>query len=272
MVERFRNSVLVATGLTGGLASGLLGLGGAFLFIPPLMSFAGLPRHRAHATTVGVMFFTSLGAVVQSFFNDQSISLSALIAPALGAALGVAVGTRIMNRLSERLLGTLFAAFLILSSVDLWIVGSVDWRPITATTNLDLMLISGLIGLFAGLVSGALSVGSGSIVIPLAVTLLGVSQLTAQALSLTVMMSVSFVGGLLHWKRQTLQRDICMWVSVGGVCGGIVGMKVATLIPESFLHLLLVFSLAAIGVSQFMSSRRMSKGERKHDSSAGTQV
>lgn len=100
----------LAVGLAGGLASGLLGVGGGVVIVPLLVLWVGVEQRLAHAVSlaailpiaiVGGLFFVVDGAV--------DLALAALLG--VGGMIGSVVGLRLLDRISERGLRWMFATF-----------------------------------------------------------------------------------------------------------------------------------------------------------------
>ena len=49
--------ILVAIGLSAGILSGLLGIGGAILMVPALIFFFGMTQHQAQGTSLAILLF-----------------------------------------------------------------------------------------------------------------------------------------------------------------------------------------------------------------------
>ncbi|MDQ3785425.1 MAG: sulfite exporter TauE/SafE family protein [Actinomycetota bacterium] len=110
--------MLPLIGLVGGVASGLLGVGGGIFMVPLLVTFAGLSEHEAHATSLlAILPIALVGAAVFSVEGEASYALAALLA--LGSLVGAPVGARIMARLSEGTLKAVFGAAMIVVAVVL---------------------------------------------------------------------------------------------------------------------------------------------------------
>ncbi len=109
---------LPLVGLIGGLASGLLGVGGGIFMVPLLVAFAALSEHEAHATSLlAILPIALVGASVFTMEGQASYSLAALLA--LGSLAGAPVGARIMARLSEGTLKAVFGAAMVVVAVVL---------------------------------------------------------------------------------------------------------------------------------------------------------
>jgi uncharacterized membrane protein YfcA len=115
-----RQRFLAAFGLSffGGLASGLLGVGGGFLLVPIMSLILLLPIHVVVATSMFTMVFTSFAGVVQHWsLGNVDFVYGLLIA--VGAVVGAQVASWICKRVSGKYLQLVFAVFLIVVSVQM---------------------------------------------------------------------------------------------------------------------------------------------------------
>jgi uncharacterized membrane protein YfcA len=107
-----------ATGLAGGLFSGLTGVGGGAVMVPMLVGLLRLSQHRAHGTSLAVIIFVASAAVVPyGLAGNIDWPLAGLLS--VGAALGVYPGARVMQRIPARQLRLLFGLFLFATSIRL---------------------------------------------------------------------------------------------------------------------------------------------------------
>ena len=58
-----------------------------------------------------------------------------------------------------------------------------------------------LLGVCAGVLSGALGLGSGTILVPTLVLLFGFMQKSAQGMALAVMVPMALLGAFRYWKN-----------------------------------------------------------------------
>lgn len=104
------NEVLaVLVCLVGGLAGGLIGVGGGALFVPALTVFIGLGQVEGEATSLLMIVIVALvGTARQRGYGNVRLR-EALIIGAL-SPLGVLIGVAASNLLPERALQLAFAA------------------------------------------------------------------------------------------------------------------------------------------------------------------
>jgi uncharacterized protein len=113
------NEVLAALiAVAGGLAGGLVGVGGGVLFVPALTIFLGLSQVEAESTSLLTIVLVALaGAYRQNGYGNVRIR-EALIIGVL-SPLGVLAGVGLANHVSERALQLSFAALALFMAFQL---------------------------------------------------------------------------------------------------------------------------------------------------------
>ncbi|HWA54181.1 MAG TPA: TSUP family transporter [Solirubrobacterales bacterium] len=100
-------AVLVA--IAGGLAGGLVGVGGGVLFVPALTIFLGLSQVEGESTSLLMIVIVALvGAIRQNGYGNVRVR-EALVIGAL-SPVGVLIGVGISNEIPTRALELSFAA------------------------------------------------------------------------------------------------------------------------------------------------------------------
>lgn len=108
-----RAMVAVIVGVLGGVASGLLGVGGGTILVPLSVLWLGLTQHRAHATSLAAIApIAFVGAI--AFALAGEVNLVAALALSGGALVGAPLGARIMAGLSEGRLKIAFGVFMVI--------------------------------------------------------------------------------------------------------------------------------------------------------------
>jgi uncharacterized membrane protein YfcA len=113
------NELLAALiAVAGGLAGGLVGVGGGVLFVPALTVFLSLSQVEAESTSLLMIVIVALvGAYRQNGYGNVRIR-EALVIGAL-SPLGVLIGVGVANHVSERVLQLSFAALALFMAVQL---------------------------------------------------------------------------------------------------------------------------------------------------------
>jgi uncharacterized protein len=111
----------LAIGLAAGVLSGLFGIGGGILIIPSLIFLARFPTKLAIGTSLGAMLLPVglLGAY--TYYQDGNLNLKASLLIGLGLFLGAYAGARASQQLSGTTVQRMFAVFLVIVAVRLWI-------------------------------------------------------------------------------------------------------------------------------------------------------
>ena len=113
-------TLVLGAGLSffGGLASGLLGIGGGLLVVPVMTFAMGMSIHLATATSMFTMIFTSISGVTQHY-QANHINFESALLLALGAVFGAQVGAYTSRRVSGKNLRRVFAIVLIISGINM---------------------------------------------------------------------------------------------------------------------------------------------------------
>jgi uncharacterized protein len=99
---------VIAIGFAGGMAAGLLGIGGGALFVPALVLFLGLSQLDAQATSLlAIVPVAAVGAARQHRYGNLRVRDGAVMG--VLATVGAAGGVALANALPERALEVSFA-------------------------------------------------------------------------------------------------------------------------------------------------------------------
>ncbi len=109
--------LLGCTGFTAGVLSGVFGVGGGFIIVPALVSFACMGMQRAIGTSLLVITLVSVAATVGHIFSGTQISLAIATVFTSGSVLGLLIGTWWAQRLAGLTLQRLFAAAILLVAI-----------------------------------------------------------------------------------------------------------------------------------------------------------
>ncbi len=243
--------LLAAAGLGIGTFSSLLGVGGG-IFIVPLLTLSGLvgPMQEATATSNAVIVFTSLSATI-AYARRRAIDVRTglLLMPA--SVLGAWAGARLTSIIDSRWLALGFAVIL-LYPVAMMLRGKttsdVPESDRGTAHGVSTYAIGGAIGLVAGLASGLLGIGSGTLMVPSLALFLGLDIRTAVATSLFVMAPAALASALTQHLQGNLHPELAIPLVVGTVIGAQLGPHIGDRIPRARLRqlfgLLLLYAVA----------------------------
>ncbi len=112
--------VLVGIGVASGFFSALFGVGGGLVVVPLLVLLAGFAAHEATGTSLAIIALTAVfGAVGFSAVGEVDWGYAVLVG--LPAMAGTLFAVWLQQRVSARALVLLFALFLVVMAVVLFL-------------------------------------------------------------------------------------------------------------------------------------------------------
>lgn len=114
------SAAYVLIGLAAGVLSGLFGIGGGVLIVPALAFAAGMPLKTATGTSLGALLLPVGIFGAWTYYKAGNLDVRASLLLAAGLTLGVFVGARLVQQMETQLLQRLFAVFLAVMAVRLW--------------------------------------------------------------------------------------------------------------------------------------------------------
>jgi hypothetical protein len=111
--------VAVAVGFVGGLASGLLGVGGGIVMVPGLVLALALGQRRAHGTSLAAIVPIGIVGAAVYGLDGGHIDLPIAAALAAGAVVGAPLGVRALAGIGEGALRWLFIIVALAAGVRL---------------------------------------------------------------------------------------------------------------------------------------------------------
>ena len=112
---------IIIDGLVVGIITGVVGVGGGFLIVPALVLLAGLPIHKAIATSLMIIalksysgFFKYLDVLEES---NKSLDWEVLWIMILCGFAGTLVGNKLANKIPQSRLKQTFGVFLIVMAI-----------------------------------------------------------------------------------------------------------------------------------------------------------
>jgi uncharacterized protein len=104
--------------ILGGVAGGLVGVGGGVLFVPALTICLGLSQVEAESTSLLMIVFVAMaGTVQQRRYGNVNLHDAAVIG--VLSPVGVLIGVVVANEVSQRVLELAFAALVLFVAYQL---------------------------------------------------------------------------------------------------------------------------------------------------------
>ncbi len=102
----------------GGIASGLLGIGGGVVLVPAMCYALDFPIYFAIPTSMFIMIFTTISGSV-SHVQQGNVNALYAVYLGIGTAVGAYFGAYISRKFSSRGLSLAFAVMLLVASVNM---------------------------------------------------------------------------------------------------------------------------------------------------------
>ncbi|WP_420637482.1 sulfite exporter TauE/SafE family protein [Candidatus Poriferisocius sp.] len=210
----------VGVGAATGLLSGLFGVGGGILMVPSLVLLLGMDQRRAHGTSLGAMVLISASAL-GGFLLEGSVSWLPGLLIFAGSAVGVTAGTSLLNHVPVRSLRIGFAVLLLVTAVRF--VAVVPENDGHGDVTVAAALAYAACGVATGLLSGAMGVGGGVIMIPAMILFFGFVDATAKGTSLLVILPTALVGTARNRRSGNLDARTALVMGASGVASAFAG-------------------------------------------------
>jgi uncharacterized membrane protein YfcA len=111
-----------------------------------------------------------------------------------------------------------------------------------------------LLGVAAGVLAGSFGVGGGILFVPTLVAL-GLTQLEAEATSLLAILPTALIGTWRQRRYGNVRLRAALVLGLSSIAGAVVGVQVATALPEDVLRRL--FAVLLFGVAAQLAWRSL---------------
>lgn len=250
----------LATGLAGGITSGLLGIspgGGLVVFSVMLL---GAEQHVAQGLSLVAQIPPTSAAGIRRYWERGNRSpWRWLVALAIGFVAGGVIGAYAASLASRAVLQWSYVGYLLALDVMLIARGGRTAKPEEAGAAKSLRWPALIcVGTFAGLSSGFLGIGGGLATVVGLSAVLGLPQHQAQMISLVLsLVPTTIPSAWVYWS----QGWSWSWLALAGVIAGLVvgtdvGARLANRISRESLHLTLVVFVSLMII--YMSIKALS--------------
>lgn len=242
----------LAIGGLGGLAGGLLGVGGGFLMVPLQILWTATPPRRASGNSLAAI--VPLGIVAAAIYYVGGGQLDLVVAAwvVVGSTLGAIVGSQVARFVPERWLELLVAVLMLAGAAnELYDAGfGAGGAALEGPTQHAAVTYLFLVGLGAviGILSGLTGVGGGILLVPALVLGFALGQRVAQGTSLIAILPGSAVGAALHARNGDFDGRAAGRMVIGAVPASLVGALLALWLPQRALAGLFGLLLVAVAV------------------------
>ena len=239
-------ATLFLISIFGGFLSGYLGLGGAvvmiplMLTIPPLVNVECLSMKAvAGLSMVQVLFSSASGILIHKKNNFVHFNILLLI----GIPMGVCslLGSYLSKYMDDRIVLIIFGIMVIISFFMLIINNNNDDSDIQISDIAPNKNLAVLIGTITGILAGVVGAGGGFLIIPLMTRLLKIPL----KITIGTSLGIVFIGALFGaiGKLITLQVDYLLIIPIviGSLLSAPIGAKVSKKTAPNTLKYILIF-------------------------------
>jgi hypothetical protein len=103
-------------------------------------------------------------------------------------------------------------------------------------------------GVLVGVASGLLGVGGGTLVVPFLTLAVGLSQHSAEATSLVVILPTAIAGSLVLRRHAVGDLGVAIRLGVVGAAGSVLGALLALALPGSTLRVVFAVFIGLVGL------------------------
>jgi uncharacterized membrane protein YfcA len=231
-----------AIGAIGGLAGGLLGVGGGFVMVPLQVIWAKRSQHQATGTSLAAILPIAMVAAATYYFGRGAPQTDPMVALylAVGGVAGAFAGARAAQGMSDHTLKVIVALLLVavgLKEVYDAVIGAAPHLVATTLRSLNAtdyaVIAAG--GVVVGLASGITGVGGGILIVPFLGLGFGMGQRVAQGTSLVALLPPAAVGALTHHRSGNVNVRAALWMGFAGVPTALAGAALALWLPQRIL-------------------------------------
>jgi uncharacterized protein len=104
--------LLIIVGLTAGVLSGMVGVGGGIIIVPALVFFLGFSQHQAQGTSLGLLLLPVGILAVINYYNKGYIDIKVVAIMSIAFVLGGWLGSKLSLSLPQDTVKKIFAIIL----------------------------------------------------------------------------------------------------------------------------------------------------------------
>lgn len=108
---------LALIGLSAGIVSGMLGVGGAIIIVPALVFFFGMSQHQAQGTSLAILLFPVGFLAFWNYYRQGYVNFKLAMIVMLAFFIGGYLGSIAAVHVPERLLKTGFGILIIVAGI-----------------------------------------------------------------------------------------------------------------------------------------------------------
>jgi uncharacterized protein len=220
-------------GLLGGMLSGLVGIGGATVFVPALVYVAGWNIKMAVGASLVVTVFTALSGTVRGLRSEDPVSWRVFAILSSAVAPSTLVGVAVSRYSPEIVVELLFAIFLLALAYPTARGGS---QPSSRGERKVHPAFVVLAGVCMGIMAGIVGIGGAALMTPLMVLGFGLRFKTAVATSLAINFLTGVAGATGYIVAGVIRVGSLPTLIAGAMLGAWLGVVLRDRAPEVLIR------------------------------------
>jgi len=113
-------AILTVIGLSAGILSGMIGVGGGILIVPALVYFLGLTQHEAQGTSLAMMIPPIGILAVYNYYKAEQVNMKYALVLAAFFVIGGYLGSKItIDFIDEKTLKKFFGSIMLVAAVKM---------------------------------------------------------------------------------------------------------------------------------------------------------
>ena len=232
-------------GIFAGFLGSMLGVGGGFLIVPLLVLILNIPMHLAVGISLTSVVMTSVSSSI-IYAKKKLVDFKLGLFLETATTTGALVGSYTALLLPEYILEIIFGVVLIYASLKMIFSkkGSEENKTLESLSHKRLLL--GLGGSFiAGMASGMLGIGGGTLKVPILVLILGIATKTAIATSTFMIGLTASVASFTYQAHGLIDpiqvAFIILGIFIGVRIGSHIAMRIKSLTLKKMFGIILFF-------------------------------
>lgn len=129
--------IIILVGITAGMLSGLVGVGGGLVIVPALVYFIGFSQKTAQGTSLGLIMLPVGILGVLQYYKQGHVDFRIVGILAIGFLAGSFFGSKIALSLSQENVKKIFAVFMIIIAVKMLFFDKAKKTNPVSTTELN---------------------------------------------------------------------------------------------------------------------------------------
>lgn len=245
----------ILCGLTAGLLGGYLGLGGGIIMVPFLTIAAGLDIKTAVPISVTATVVTSL-ASSNEYLKKGMVDLELSIILALFMVIGAITGSSLSPYIPSHYIQLTLTIVVLYTAVSLLKDKNNNQKPGFVLNRNKNIVLSAVIAIFTGILSGLVGIGGGVIIVPVLYLLIGLPLSTSRGTSSLMIGFSAAAASTVYLLSGQIDFQIATGVILGIIVGGKIGGKLGTIakpkIVKIIFFIVLLYVAAKLGYESLL--------------------